>query len=226
MYRHSMHFNSRAHVERDIIYYIIQFVKQNFNSRAHVERDDYVENNGDYSFNFNSRAHVERDGYVGMKIRHNEISTHALTWSATYSRPKRATRFTFQLTRSRGARLITRFGTSLSCGFQLTRSRGARPCRPCRQAETCHFNSRAHVERDFKGGEKMTDESYISTHALTWSATSVVIIRLRNVTAFQLTRSRGARPLCSRAGACAAPFQLTRSRGARLIGRIQPTLRV
>ena len=34
-----------------------------------------------------------------------------------------------------------------------------------------NFNSRAHVERDKRRGLDMFDRIYISTHALTWSAT-------------------------------------------------------
>ena len=55
-----------------------------------------------------------------------------------------------------------------------------------------HFNSRAHVERDF--GEEGTKERLgISTHALTWSATSFASPSACIAIPFQLTRSRGAR---------------------------------
>ena len=75
-------FNSHAHVERDIIAVIEQYVDENFNSHAHVERDK-----------------------IGLcPIQFFAISTHTLTWSVTRARYAQH-RFDrqFQLTRSRGA---------------------------------------------------------------------------------------------------------------------------
>ena len=55
----------------------------------------------------------------------------------------------------------------------------------------------------------------ISTHALTWSATCTNK-RRSGLSAFQLTRSRGARPLSDAVAKYKGViFQLTRSRGAR-----------
>ena len=59
------HFNSRAHVERDVRAVRRRPAIQHFNSRAHVERDS------------KPVRILDTDGY---------ISTHALTWSATGSR--------------------------------------------------------------------------------------------------------------------------------------------
>ncbi len=143
-----------------------------------------------------------------------EISTHALTWSAT--RLSSVTQFTilFQLTRSRGARRVLFSRSGAEEKFQLTRSRGARRRNSNATIFSTNFNSRAHVERDLADPMSKPLSSAISTHALTWSAT-----RLSSVTQFtilfQLTRSRGARRvLFSRSGA-EEKFQLTRSRGAR-----------
>ena len=99
------------------------------------------------------------------------ISTHALTWSAT--------------------ELTVRTVAVLE--FQLTRSRGARRCYPVPPCATEHFNSRAHVERDTLLEIGFTN-SEISTHALTWSATTMASTLVDFGTKFQLTRSRGARP--------------------------------
>ena len=82
----------------------------------------------------------------------NLISTHALTWSATdgimiATKPQGV----FQLTRSRGARRITADPSITADPFQLTRSRGARPGEKGGDLLMAgDFNSRAHVERDFK----------------------------------------------------------------------------
>ena len=55
-----------------------------FNSRAHVERDSLSNISSQRHSYFNSRAHVERDT-TGKDINFMiiQISTHALTWSAT-----------------------------------------------------------------------------------------------------------------------------------------------
>ena len=56
-----------------------------FNSRAHVERDPAVPTIPSATTDFNSRAHVERDLFEFEYLMISEISTHALTWSATLS---------------------------------------------------------------------------------------------------------------------------------------------
>ena len=124
----------------------------------------------------------------------------------------------FQLTRPRGARLLLRSLLLLCSGFQLTRPRGARPRRALKAlmrlgfnsraregrdppAPTSHpsrssFNSRAREGRDAgKGGfEELVD---VSTHAPARGATHQQQDRL-HLARFQLTRPRGARPLCRR----------------------------
>ena len=57
----AVHFNSHAHVERDLCRHYVQPPFDNFNSHAHVERDCEAEDIYD-------RVH---------------ISTHTLTWSVT-----------------------------------------------------------------------------------------------------------------------------------------------
>ena len=176
----------------------------------------YVENNGDYSF---------------------KISTHALTWSATSARRITSRFFSFQLTRSRGARPTDGIAPIPPYEkFQLTRSRGARLPRKSRQGRNGNFNSRAHVERDVLMIVKI-EQYMISTHALTWSATIFTFWHLRHLhyfnsrahverdypyfvalsdpKIFQLTRSRGARHVVMLKSFRGQRFQLTRSRGAR-----------
>ncbi len=99
-----------------------------------------------------------------------EISTHALTWSATLYSSFYNFSFRFQLTHSRGVRLlinVTHKAPMKISTHALTWS-ATRICRR-KYPTTC-----------------------ISTHALTWSATSCV--NCRNIKAkFQLTHSRGVR---------------------------------
>ena len=100
-----------------------------FNSHAHVERDlrQYLASH--FYFHFNSHAHVERDDTVLKIIRAFLISTHTLTWSVTSDVCSYVADVTFQLTRSRGAWPIRRVNTGTISIFQLTRSRGAWPYR-------------------------------------------------------------------------------------------------
>ena len=98
------------------------------------------------------------------------ISTHALTWSATCTNKRRSGLSAFQLTRSRGARPVGARRSPAWCAFQLTRSRGAR----------------------LEDGIAKKLGVNISTHALTWSATMPSPMFVRR-SLFQLTRSRGAR---------------------------------
>ena len=56
-----LHFNSHAHVERDLISSFVVKSEWNFNSHAHVERDHKVEWFERTCEHFNSHAHVERD---------------------------------------------------------------------------------------------------------------------------------------------------------------------
>ena len=104
--RAALHFNSRAHVERDHHAHHpereeLQFQLTrsrgarppwasglrryvDFNSRAHVERDAAYNKGTTITINFNSRAHVERDLMKYKSVSKIVISTHALTWSATF----------------------------------------------------------------------------------------------------------------------------------------------
>ena len=100
-----LHFNSHAHVERDLISSFVVKSEWNFNSHAHVERDSLTSSFIISLWYFNSHAHVERDHKVEWFERTCEhfnshahverdarkiyaaslfhISTHTLTWSVT-----------------------------------------------------------------------------------------------------------------------------------------------
>ena len=81
--RQQKHFNSHAHVERDIYVDGKELLISDFNSHAHVERDEPNRHQVFSALDFNSHAHVERD-CSGIKKSYSEtISTHTLTWSVT-----------------------------------------------------------------------------------------------------------------------------------------------
>ena len=121
-----------------------------------------------------------------------DISTHALTWSATTWSMLSKTRLKFQLTRSRGARQA--YGRDVGNAISIS---------------THALTWSATIAGSRKGVIKN-----ISTHALTWSATKFSTDD--SVTGeFQLTRSRGARLYSGPTIFNPAGFQLTRSRGAR-----------
>ena len=56
-----IHFNSHAHVERDVVTISSALKNGNFNSHAHVERDIAGVKLVNALYDFNSHAHVERD---------------------------------------------------------------------------------------------------------------------------------------------------------------------
>ena len=141
-----------------------------FNSHAHVERDG--RNSGQFHerANFNSHAHVERDllNLIGYYLKHisthtltwsvtttlqipltaETISTHTLTWSVTSKNEKQQSIDKFQLTRSRGAWLEI-YSVGMALGHFNSHAHVERDWWRCKNAWIlCHFNSHAHVERD------------------------------------------------------------------------------
>ena len=124
------------------------------------------------STHFNSHAHVERDNYVKWQYDFNGISTHTLTWSVTPCS-----------WRSASEKSISTHTLTWSVTNQVADAMIA---------------------------------AIISTHTLTWSVTTAFLFlsaRLR----FQLTRSRGAWHHVLGVLRPKNQFQLTRSRGAWLI---------
>ncbi len=100
---------------------------------------------------FHPRAHAERDGGLPGEVAGVvDVSTHALTRSATY-------------TSAPACRHVP--------SFQPTRSRGARPSGLTAAMVLSAFNPRAHAERDKPGVSAVGEVTYVSTHALSRSAT-------------------------------------------------------
>ena len=64
------------------IYQSVNFTRH-FNSHAHVERDLRLRHFMTEKTNFNSHAHVERDRRYLLQYNQCHISTHTLTWSVT-----------------------------------------------------------------------------------------------------------------------------------------------
>ena len=87
--------------------------------------------------------------------------------------------------------MIVSIATLSITTFQLTHSRGVRPSLRALRSVQPYFNSRTHVECDLPV-VPTTENKEISTHALTWSATTRVTF-LCLLIQFQLTHSRGVR---------------------------------
>ena len=144
----------------------------------------------------------------------------------------------FQLTRSRGAWLLSLVSLAMHFVFQLTRSRGAWRHK-CIYPYWQIFKFQLTRSRGAWHSCKNTLSAFpISTHTLTWSVT-LLVISLIGITGFQLTRSRGAWPQKNSPKAVIKiisthtltwsvtglwwncrflwQFQLTRSRGAWLL---------
>ena len=99
---------------------------------------------------FNSRTHVECDRRRTRRTGCPTISTHALTWSATQS-----------VFNSASLSFDFNSRTHVECDVLGT----------IFKSDKLNFNSRTHVECDFSQMTKFLKHP-ISTHALTWSATT------------------------------------------------------
>ena len=141
------------------------------------------------------------------------ISTHTLTWSVTF----RCLGFwgglfisTHTLTWS--VTCVVQISVAVQ-KFQLTRSRGAWLKSSCLAHAVIHFNSHAHVERDFYKSSPILTSFCISTHTLTWSVTKFITCSsmVSGISTHTLTWSvTGNNIQCIEK----RQFQLTRSRGA------------
>ena len=188
-----MHFNSHAHVERDVVLQLVLISRKHFNSHAHVERDNFASGLTNEQLNFNSHAHVERDHkpqpYLQILTNFNShahverdfnsrsnslvlhISTHTLTWSVTGGsappqsfRPISTHTLTWSVTCA-WRRALKTYGHFNSHAHVERDNRKTPP-----HFDNWHFNSHAHVERDF-WELGILNAKKISTHTLTWSVT-------------------------------------------------------
>ena len=123
----SSNFNSRTHVECDTALQQHCIQELHFNSRTHVECDETGLLSTDEYENFNSRTHVECDESRPSKVFAAEISTHALTWSAT------PVRNLIEQHKSISTHALTWSATSALLWTEK---------------KHYHFNSRTHVECD------------------------------------------------------------------------------
>ena len=208
-----------------------------FNSRTHVECDLRTTTEQWKNANFNSRTHVECDFVTYTVLPLIDISTHALTWSATLMETDSMVGSSFQLTHSRGVR--PSFSDSPFPFFAYFNSRTHVECDKqrrssiwCRRISThaltwsatsCirkqsgwkQISTHALTWSATKGFTLSTESAFISTHALTWSATFHGCRLEFQHFKFQLTHSRGVRRwdyvICSQR----CQFQLTHSRGVR-----------
>ena len=122
------------------------------------------------------------------------ISTHALTWSATFSTLARRIVYHFNSRTHVECDNFRTFVPPVPFSFQLTHSRGVR---------LLFFRV-------------VTCQNAISTHALTWSATELISSSFPSIMQFQLTHSRGVRLGWTNFVESRKQFQLTHSRGVRL----------
>ena len=164
------HFNSRTHVECDVNTAGIFIPTNDFNSRTHVECDiihrfdSLVKQISTHALTWSATK-----SYFVRRLD-SQISTHALTWSATEScfiRQLDIQISTHALTWSATSVLLIDLGKAIISTHALTWSATIFSVRPERKPQ-------------------------ISTHALTWSATDNDC-RKRTAKKFQLTHSRGVR---------------------------------
>ena len=163
---------------------------------------------------FNSRAHGGRDVVEDALLAAEEVSIHAPTGGATGDVRLVFRIVAFQFTRPRGARPVLCRAARVTALFQFTRPRGARRPSSSRKPNSTSFNSRAHGGRDRRRreesrrsgvsihaptggatvvGQQLGRPELVSIHAPTGGATWLAAF-LRDLSMFQFTRPRGARP--------------------------------
>ena len=149
-----------------------------------------------------------------------KISTHALTWSATAGKHRyKCHHKRFQLTHSRGVRRFRRHSNSRQKTFQLTHSRGVRRRPSLSTVATTVISTHALTWSATTSCDGICNHRRISTHALTWSATCFHCFSRCHyaISTHALTWSATGQLQLNR---YCLTFQLTHSRGVRLV-RIQ-----
>ena len=126
------------------------------------------------STDFYPRPHMEGDLPQGLLSLWLQISTHALTWRATFWPLYISARlFSFLPTPSHGGRLRGAGGHVYHVPpFLPTPSHGGRPFCASNSLWISYFYPRPHMEGDAGGRSAGGFRADISTHALTWRATN------------------------------------------------------
>ena len=144
---------------------------------------------------FNSHAHVERDDKRTKQARYKHISTHTLTWSVTENGFKNKTMeliSTHTLTWSVTWQHRTHLNSHghFNSHAHVERDWQILPLLLRRH----YFNSHAHVERDLQRCNFKNFICYFNSHA---HVERDLILKILNnfILIFQLTRSRGAWPV-------------------------------
>ena len=142
-----------------------------FNSRTHVECDHFCLLTDTNGINFNSRTHVECDSEGTHKTTPVNISTHALTWSATDGNNREIP--------------VTDFNsrTHVECDI----------CENLPQFAELDFNSRTHVECDVVQFDILLKIANFNSRTHVECDCTAQSLAQRP-TVFQLTHSRGVRP--------------------------------
>ena len=167
------HFYPRPHMEGDLHHSYQRRQFRHFYPRPHMEGDGYTKTVKGISLeflptpshggrllpvqprnraggNFYPRPHMEGDCFLVTHLQFSGISTHALTWRATW-------------------RLIW---ACRSTSFLPTPSHGGRRSLLLLRFSSSYFYPRPHMEGDLAGAVQGGMKS-ISTHALTWRATVI-----------------------------------------------------
>ena len=97
-------FNSRTHVECDPVGLLYVLAEADFNSRTHVECDVYTYGENSYEAISTHALTWSATFRIQSQMFPDWISTHALTWSATQTAKISPLHRSFQLTHSRGVR--------------------------------------------------------------------------------------------------------------------------
>ena len=147
------------------------YIPNNFNSRTHVECDALPSPHPNI---YAISTHALTWSATRWRTRRKQtqgISTHALTWSATYGFTAVIEKKSFQLTHSRGVRQGGRRRNKSGGRFQLTHSRGVRRSINHLPPQPKKISTHALTWSATTWIWNRQKQQKISTHALTWSAT-------------------------------------------------------
>ena len=186
------HFNSRTHVECDVNTAGIFIPTNDFNSRTHVECDiihrfdSLVKQISTHALTWSATK-----SYFVRRLD-SQISTHALTWSATEScfiRQLDIQISTHALTWSATSVLLIDLGKAIISTHALTWSATDNDCRK-RTAKKFQLTHSRGVRLD-RNGRNLTPNFNSRTHV---ECDKYIPVGVYTIIEFQLTHSRGVRP--------------------------------